>query len=192
MLVALAVTLAALPAAAQTTPEVVQDQTLSFRPAVEAGTWRVTPFLSFTFAARTTPDSCCTGSGLGLGAAAGYDLTDRISVEGELGYVFDLIGDSPSDWSSLNAGANVLYHVPLDYNGVTPYGLFGIGMTRTHRLIDDVEETSTEFGFNLGGGVKAPITDALSARGDLRFFKGNDIALDGWRLYGGITWRVKD
>lgn len=176
--VALFVTISALPAAAQTAPP------------VEQGTWSATPFLSFTFAARTHPDSCCTGSGLGLGAAVGYDLTEVLSVEGEAAYVFDLIGDSPNDWSALNVGANVLYHFPLA-NGMAPYGLFGIGLNRTHQLIDDTIQNTTEFGFNLGGGLKAPLTDVLVARGDLRFFKGNDIALDGWRIYGGLTWRIR-
>jgi opacity protein-like surface antigen len=182
-------TLAAAPAAAQT-PAVPVVEAGTPLPVVEAGTWSATPFLSFTFARKPGNESCCSGSGLGLGAAAEYDFTDRIGVEGEIGYVFDLIGDSPDDWSSLNVGAGILYHFPLD-NGLAPYGAFGIGFVRSARTIADVRETSTEFGANLGGGIKVPLTDAFSARGDLRYFKGNDLAFDGWRLYGGITWKIK-
>jgi len=170
----------AAPAAAQTAPV----------PVVEPGTWSATPFLSFTFARTPEDNSCCSGSGLGLGVAAGYDFTDRIGVEGEIGYIFDLLGDTPDDWSSLNVGAGILYHFPLD-NGMAPYAALGIGFVRSSRTIAALSETSTEFGVNLGGGIKVPLTDAFSARGDLRYFKGNDLAFDGFRLYGGITWKVR-
>ena len=173
-------TVPAVPAAAQTAPV----------PVVEAGTWSVTPFLSFTFAGRPDASSCCSGSGLGLGAAAAYDFTDRIAVEGEIGYIFDLLGDSPDDWSAVNVGAGILYHFPLD-NGMVPYGAFGVGFVRSSRTIGGLTDSSTEFGGNLGGGIKVPLTDSFSARGDLRYFKGNDLAFDGWRLYGGITWKIK-
>lgn len=162
----------ASPAAAQTAP------------VTEPGTWSVTPFLSVTFGGDGDSAS------LGLGAAGAYDITTELGVEAELAYVFDLMGNADAaDWSLLGVSANALYHFPLE-NGMAPYATAGVGFGRSALTIDDAEATSTEVGFNLGGGLKAPLTDALVARGDIRYFSYNDAAPDGFRIYGGLTWRL--
>lgn len=176
---ALVIGLSAAPAAAQTTS-----------PVVEAGTWSATPFLSFTFGGNGETSS------LGIGGAVGYDLTSLWSVEGEFAFVFDLVGDDDdADWSVLSAGGNVLYHFPLA-NGMAPYATAGLGIARSSFSISrpDVaalDDATTEVGFNFGGGLKAPLTDTLSARGDIRYFKYIDEGPDGWRIYGGLTWRMR-
>lgn len=153
-------------------------------PVTDPGTWTVTPFLSVTFGGDGDSAS------LGFGGAAGYDITPVLSVEGELAYVFDLMGNADAaDWSLFGVGANVLYHFPLE-NGMAPYAAAGIGFGRSDLDLADEGLKSTEVGFNLGGGLKAPLTDTLGARGDLRYFSYNDAAPDGWRLYGGLTWRL--
>lgn len=162
-------------------------------PVSEPGTWTVTPFLSVTFGGDGDTAS------LGLGGAAGYDLTEVLSLEGELGYVFDLMGNADAaDWSLLSLHVNALYHFPLE-NGMAPYAAAGIGFGRSAQKLDGAAQTaltagssatSTEVGFNLGGGLKAPLTDRLAARGDIRYFNYNDDAPDGFRLYGGLTWRL--
>jgi opacity protein-like surface antigen len=173
------VALSALPAAAQTAA-----------PAVEAGTWSATPFLSFTFGGNGETSS------LGIGGAVGYDLTDLFSVEGELAYVFDLVGDNDDvDWSVLTLGGNVLYHFPLA-NGMAPYATAGLGFARSSFNVSGgdlatFDDDATEFGFNFGGGVKAPLTGTLAARGDIRYFKYIDEGPDGWRIYGGLTWKLR-
>lgn len=152
---------------------------------VEAGTWTATPFLSLTFGGDGDSIS------FGLGGAAGRDLTDRLGVEVEGAYVFDLAGDSSTiDWSVVSGAANVLYYVPFDAQGLAAYATGGIGVARAALSIDGTTASSTEVGFNLGGGVKAAISDAISARGDLRYINFNDAVPDGWRLYGGLTWRL--
>ncbi|MDQ3171575.1 MAG: porin family protein [Acidobacteriota bacterium] len=173
---ALALTAAtALPAGAQTTAQ----------PAVEPGSWTATPFLSLTFGGDGDSTS------LGLGGAAAYDLTELWSVEGELGYVFDLAGDSESsDWSVLGLSGNALYHFPLE-NGFAPYATAGLTLARSHLTISDATADTAEFGVNLGGGIKMPLTDALTARGDLRYFKYIDTAPDGFRVYAGLSWRLR-
>lgn len=153
-------------------------------PVIEPGTWSATPFLSVTFGGDGDSAS------LGLGGAAGYDFTERLSAEAEIAYVFDLMGNiDDADWSLLGVGANVLYHFPLE-NGMAPYATAGLGFGRSSQDFEDDGVTSTEVGFNLGGGIKVPLTDAMSARGDLRYFKFNDAAPDGWRIYGGLMWRL--
>ena len=155
----------------------------------EPGVWSITPFLSFTFGGDADSSS------LGLGGAVGYDFTDRISVEGEAAYVFDLAGDDKFiDWSVMSFGANVLYHFPTEYVAL-PYATAGVGFARTSlRIVQDdaiSDEDATEVGFNLGGGVKYPLTDTLSARADARYFHYSDAAPNGFRLYGGLIWKLR-
>lgn len=176
---ALVTALAAAPAAAQTTS-----------PVVEPGTWSATPFLSLTFGGNGDTSS------LGIGGAASYDLTELFTVEGELAYVFDLVGDNDDvDWSVLSVGGNVLYHFPLA-SGMAPYATGGLGFARSSFNVAGFEgatldDDATEFGFNFGGGLKAPLTDTLAARGDIRYFKYIDEGPDGWRIYGGLTWKLR-
>lgn len=167
---------AALPAAAHA------------QSVVEPNTVTVTPFLSASFG--TSGD---LGSSLGIGAAIGYDLTRNLGFEFETGRVFDVAGDDDIlDWSLTNIHGNVIYH--FDTPRVTPYGVFGLGWERSSPEFEgDVLdlESSTEIAWNIGGGVKVPVTDRLIARADLRRFQVNDEAPDHWRLYGGLTFWIK-
>lgn len=172
------VVVSVVPAAAQASEVPVAS------PVVQSGVWSVTPFLSFTFGGDSDTTS------LGLGAAAGYDFTGNIGVEGEFAFVFDLAADDEdADWSVASLGANVLYHFPLE-NGMFPYATAGVGFARSAVTTGDVSHDSVEVGFNVGGGIKAPLTDTFSARGDIRYFKYNDAAPDGFRIYGGLTWKL--
>lgn len=163
----------AVPAAAQTASP------------VEPGVWSVTPFLSFTFGGDADSPS------LGFGAATGYDFTEVLGVEAEFGYVFDLAGDDEgADWSTLGVNANALYHFHLA-NGMAPYATAGVGFVRSSLEIDDLSDDAVEVGFNFGGGLKAPLTDRLLARADIRYFNFTDAAPDGFRVYGGLTWKLR-
>jgi opacity protein-like surface antigen len=157
----------------------------------EPGTVTVTPFLSTSFGVSQNLDSS-----LGLGVAVGYDFTSALGVEFEFGHVFDVAGrDDNLDWSLTNYSANVLYH--FDVPRVTPYATFGIGWERSNpsfEVPDPVALTlgsSTEVAWNIGGGVKAELTDRLLGRVDFRRFQVNDFAPDHWRLYGGLTFFVR-
>lgn len=156
----------------------------------EPRTWTATPFVNVAFGASGN-----TTSSLGLGGAVGYDFTPNLGAEGELGYVFDVKGDSDAlDWSLANFHGNVVYH--FDVLRVTPYATAGLGWERSRVDFgdvlptpeDDVVSSSTEITFNFGGGVKYRIGENLLARGDLRRFQSNDAAPDYWRLYGGLTF----
>lgn len=151
----------------------------------------VTPFIGSSFG--TSND---LGGSLGIGAAIGYDLTSNLGFEGEISHAFDLLGDNANiDWSLTNFSANVVYH--FDVDRVTPYATLGLGYERSSidvKVPDPlalVGPGSTEIAYNLGGGVKYPITDRLLARADLRRFQVNDLAPDHWRLYAGLTFWVK-
>ena len=157
----------------------------------EAGTWTATPFIGVSFGTSDNLDSS-----LGLGVAAGYDLTKNLGFEGELGHVFDVQGSSDNiDWSLTGFSGNVLYH--FDLRGrATPYATFGLGWERSSVDIENPDPaalypaSSTEVAYNFGGGVKYRVSNRLLARGDLRRFEANDLAPDHWRVYGGLTFEI--
>jgi opacity protein-like surface antigen len=154
-------------------------------------TWTVTPFLGSSMGVGNPADD----DSLAIGVAVGYDLTSNLGFEGELGYLFDVAGDTDIvDWSITNVSGNAIYH--FDVPRVTPYATFGIGFEHSSIDVKDpdpfilVIPSSTEVSFNFGGGVKYPVTPRLLLRGDLRRFQANDLAPDFWRLYGGVTFRI--
>lgn len=179
---------AALATLAVLIPSTAQAQ----RAAVEPNTVSVTPFLSVSFG---TPDDL--GSSLGIGAGVEYDWTRNLGFEFEVARVFDVAGDDETvDWSLTNIHANVIYHfdrVPR----ATPYATFGLGWELSNLDSEDEEgedvdlDSSTEIAWNIGGGVKYPLTDRIVARADLRRFQVNDTAPDHWRFYGGLTFWIK-
>ena len=85
--------------------------------------------------------------------------------------------------------ANGVYHFDTETKFV-PYATIGLGFGNMALDIEDVddEDSSTEFLFNLGGGVKYPVTDRVQVRGDLRYFSINDESPNFWRVYGGVTF----
>ncbi len=178
-LVTLASALCALPLAA------------AAQSAVEPNTITLTPFLSGAF---DTSDGL--GKSLGVGVAIGYDLTTRLGLEGELGHVFDVVGDDAKvDLSLTSVSGNIVYnfHAPR----VTPYATFGVGIehagisVKTPDPAANYIPSSTEVGWNFGGGVKYPLTELFVVRGDVRRFQSKDLAPDYWRVYGGLSWWIK-
>jgi opacity protein-like surface antigen len=157
----------------------------------EPKTWTVTPFVSASFG--TSND---LGGSLGIGAAVTFDLTSHLGVEGELGRVFDVLGDDANvDWSLTDVSANVVYN--FNARRVTPYATFGLGVERSSPSVKNPDPLAlyqapgTEVAYNFGGGVKYPLSEQFLLRGDLRRFEANDLAPDHWRLYGGISWWIK-
>jgi opacity protein-like surface antigen len=157
----------------------------------EPNTITVTPFLSSAFGVSQNLDKS-----LGFGAAVGYDFTSFLGTEFEFAHVFDVVGgDDNLDWSLTNYSINVLYY--FDVPRVTPYATFGIGWERSNPRFDVLDPLAltagpgTEVAWNLGGGVKAELTDRLIGRADLRRFQANDLAPDYWRLYGGLSFFVR-
>ena len=137
-----------------------------------------------------------TDNSVGLGVAAGYDLTSNLGFEGELAHLFDVVGnDTNVDWSVTNVSANAIYH--FDVQHFTPYATFGLGFERSSINVKSpdplilVPPSSTEVAYNFGGGIKYRINDTLIARADLRRFQAIDTAPDYWRLYGGLMFSLK-
>ncbi len=163
----------------------------SAQSVAEPRTLTVTPFLGGAFG--TSHD--LGGSG-GIGVALGYDFTPNFGVEGEFAHLFDVAGtDGNVDAPVQNYSGNVVYH--FDVKRLTPYATFGLGVEHIGRSLKNPDvlalqaPPSTEIAYNVGGGVKYPLSPNFLVRGDLRRFQSNDLAPDYWRLYGGVTWWIK-
>ena len=105
--------------------------------------------------------------GLGLG----YNITDRIGVEGVINYVDGEMKSIGTDAEVFLYRLDGLYHFILD-KGVYPYVAAGMGVISIDKKgIDD----DNDFIFNYGGGIKFLIKERMYVRGDVR----NVLAFNG-------------
>jgi opacity protein-like surface antigen len=169
------------------TAQTTQGTTFSAMPEEPEG-FTVTPFVGVGFAGDFE------NSPTAFGFAAGYGISERVSVEGDLYFAPDgeqgeIIEFNTSIWS---VSGNVLYNF-AGQTGFTPYVVGGLGMLSANADAEDLglteDDTSTEFAWNWGGGVKSALSDRFGLRADLRFFNGDELAPDHWRLVGGVTIR---
>jgi opacity protein-like surface antigen len=189
-----AVAAAAAPAYSQTTSGQSAAQTTSGQtsPTVsplppEAEGLSFTPYVELGFAGDydNTP--------AGFGAALGYGMNNRLAVEADFSFTpggeQDLFGEFDSTVWSLSG--NVLYHFTND--DVTPY--VALGLVALGANVDDedtglfADDSSTAFAWNWGGGIKTALSERFGFRGDLRYFNGDELAPDHWRIYGGVIFR---
>lgn len=169
---------------AQTTQS--SQGTFSALPDEREG-FTITPFLGLGFAGDLENNPTA------FGVASGFGLSDRLSIEGDVyfaegGEQGPIVALDTSVWS---VSGNVLYHFRAD--NFTPYIVGGVGMmgadTNAEELGLDVDDTSTKFAWNWGAGVKSALSERIGLRGDLRFFNGDDLVPDHWRLVGGVIIR---
>jgi opacity protein-like surface antigen len=155
-------------------------------PATESS-WTVTPFIGFGFSGDL--DSA-TGA---FGIAGGYRWSPRMTIEGELNILPSsetggLIEVDSRVWSLTG---NLVYHF-VDRRPFVPYGVFGIGFGQgdvdVSPPVPGLEDSSTEFVVNFGGGVERAIRDRMRFRGDLRYFFGGDLVPDYWRVAFGVSF----
>jgi opacity protein-like surface antigen len=153
--------------------------------------WTVSPFVGFGFSGDL--DSA-TGA---VGVAGGYAWSPRVSFEGEFNWLpsSEIGGLVEVDSQVWSLTANILYH--FTERPFVPYAVFGLGVghgsvdideTINEPIEDILDDSSTEFVLNFGGGVQRQIRDRLAFRGDLRYFVGGDFVPDYWRLSVGLTF----
>ncbi len=148
------------------------------------GAWDVTPFLNFNFG------SDLSGISPGLGAAAGYNWSENLSFEGEFSWIPDTeAGDQNIKEPVVTLSGNGVYYFNTGTN-FAPYATLGIGIGHTSISTTSPPSDTSTTGFqeNVGGGVKAVLSERLTVRGDLRYFHLNK-GPAYWRLYGGVVFK---
>jgi opacity protein-like surface antigen len=164
--------LASLPDAAQAQPPLQRD------------TWLLSGGLGLAL------DADANGS-LTMHGGAAFPLSSELAVEGELGHVFDISpGNVGVDVSLTTVHGSVLYFINTEYV-LTPYLAAGLGLGKyAVDIAGDADGFSTtELGFNLGGGVTYPLNNTTAFRGDFRYFKHIDDVPSIWRFTAGVAVR---
>ena len=156
---------------------------------LEVERWIVTPFIGAGFSGDLQ------NSPLNLGAAVGYNVTSRVTVEGQFGYMGAEQGDVfRFDSNVWTLDANVLYH--FAEQTWIPYLAIGLGLMRASADVEglpvfgDVDDATTKLALNFGGGIKRQLTDRVRLRGDLRYYNGSDLAPDFWRATAGLSFAL--
>jgi hypothetical protein len=168
----LVLTISAVPALAQTVDTTRRDA--SAAPSIE-----VTPFVS------------AGGSDFSsqVGGSIAFALSRNVAVESEFGY-------RRQEMAALGVSANVLYGLPR-VRRIAPYVAAGIGMEQygTPRPIPEwgmvVTQQNVGLTLSLGGGVKVPVTERWGLRSDVRWLNPRGKVPEGWRIYNGVTLRVR-
>lgn len=152
-----------------------------------AGHWTVTP--SILLGTGGNLDS--TGAGVGLSAGYAWDphlaweaaFTSLPSVDQGA-----LLTVNSNLWT---ATGNLLYFFTGEH-AYSPYVAGGIGFGHGSADIPTnlqglgLNDSSTNFLVDLGGGLSRQLSDRLNVRGDLRYFIGGDLVPDFWRASIGI------
>jgi opacity protein-like surface antigen len=155
----------------------------SAQPPIQKDTWMVSGALGLALDADASPS-------LTLSGAAAFPLTSQLAIEGELGHVFDNApGNVDVDSSLTTFHATALYFFNTSYV-LTPYLAAGIGAGKYSVEVTPSKFSTTEVGFNLGGGVTYPLGKTSFFRGDFRYFKHIDDVPSVWRFTGGIGVRI--
>lgn len=173
-------------AAAQDAPDPAEPSPDAPAPlGSEPESFNITPFVGLGMGGdfENTPAT--------FGGAVGYGIDERWSVEGEL--AFTPSGEqgilAEFDTSVWTLSFNALYHFTAE--DFSPYLTAGLGVIGADAEINDVDidDSDTKFGLNFGGGLKTAMNEHWGIRADLRYFNGDDLAPDHWRLYAGVIFR---
>jgi opacity protein-like surface antigen len=187
-------------AAAQTSPGAQPPPSVTTQ---RVGGWSVTPFIGFGFSGDL--DSAAGA----FGVAGGYGWSPSVTLEGELNVLpsSETGGVVEANSNAWSLTGNLLYHFAP--RAIRPYAVVGLGLghasadvdtvlgttttptttgTTTTTTTTNVEQSSTEFVFNFGGGIERAITENIHFRGDLRYFFGGDLVPDYWRLSAGLRF----
>ena len=129
---------------------------------------------------------------IGTATSPSNRLARGVAIGGALlvvGFEFeyaDIVEDEDSGAPSLRTGmGNVLFQSPLPIAGFQPYVTTGGGVYR-ERLGND---SSTDFGMNVGGGAKIVLAGPLRVRLDYRVFtlRGSPRESPVHRFYAGVN-----
>jgi hypothetical protein len=161
----------------------------------------ISPFLGVNFGgdAGCQTLSNCDDKSYNLGVALGTSNV-LFGFEEEIAYSKDFFGDDPVQSTSvLTAMSNFVVGPHIGF--VHPYGVIGLGIikTRIELTLDDIVNSDTSLGWNIGGGLEISGRH-IGIRGDVRYFHGfqdldlvfvpvHDLKLDFGRAAAGLVLR---
>lgn len=140
----------------------------------------ISPFLGYNFSgdAGCPQITNCENKNLNWGASLGA-TNAVLGFELDAGYTSHFFGEANTyDVSVLTFMGNVMF-APR-FGPIQPYGLVGLGLIRTTSdlsQIGGVDESSNDFGSDVGGGLMIHFSQHVGIRGDVRYFYTFD-ALD--------------
>lgn len=188
-------------------------------PATASADWLFTPFVGINWGGAAnfgdvgTFDDEFEKRG-NFGASLAYMGAGAVGFEVDFGWAPNFFenttGSGNFEFGDSNVTtlmANLVVGAPIGGQsgpGLRPYASGGVGLIRSH--VDDPEgffsNTSTsDFGFNVGGGITGFFTDNIGIRGDVRYFRSFqdnepddefDLSLSDfhfWRGTVGVTFR---
>jgi opacity protein-like surface antigen len=156
---------------------------LTARPASAQGF--VSPFIGFDYGGDSgcPTASDCENKHSNLGVSGGK-LGAIAGAEVEFAYARDFFGDTPGvDTSVLTLMTNVIVGPRIGV--IRPFVLGGVGLIKSHVELDagSLLDSSSNFGWNIGGGVMLMFGEHVGVRGDIRRFKSfQEISILGFDL----------
>ena len=188
-------------------------------PATASADWLFTPFIGMNWGGSAGLLSTAGDfeddfeKKANFGASLAWMGAGAVGFEVDFGYSPNFFEDTTGDrnfaFGDSNVTtlmANVVVGAPFGGQsgmGLRPYASGGLGLIKSH--LDDADDLfdvdSTDWGFNVGGGVAGFFSDNVGLRGDIRYFRSLqdnepddefDVALSDfrfWRGSVGVTFR---
>jgi opacity protein-like surface antigen len=187
-------------------------------PAKAAADWLFTPYVGMNWSPQVRFTDALGDLDTELERRANFGASLAWMGAGAAGFELDF-GYTPNffeyergedfrfgDSNVVTAMANIVLGAPIGGQsgvGLRPYVAGGVGIIRS-RISDPgdlFDVTSNDWGFNVGGGVTAFMSDNFGLRGDVRYFRGlRDNQPEGpldftmsdlsfWRASLGATFR---
>jgi opacity protein-like surface antigen len=163
----------------------------------------ISPFIGYNFSgdAGCPHITQCEDKNLDWGASLGA-ANVLFGFELDTGYTRHFFGESNTyDVSVLTFMGNVL--LAPRFGPIQPYGLVGLGLIRTTNdlsSIGGIDESSNDFGSDVGGGLMIHFSRHVGIRGDVRYFytfdalsilgiRDDEQKLDFGRVSGAMVFR---
>jgi len=154
----------------------------------QKGVMKIEPSLVIAF-----PTGDGLNTGFGINGTFFYGINENIDLTGTLGYLSWGTEFDGGSFSSIPVLFGGRYSFDIEGN-ITPYGAVELGFHFTSISFDipgfgSFSESSTEFGFGIGGGAYFPVGDNLLIDANLQYNTMGE--MDGYfAIRGGVIFGI--